>query len=104
MLVSIMAVELHFFSQLPLSALRQPSNVYILCAMMAVFSTVLPVFFQSAAIKYIGAARSVLISMIGPALTLIFGWLILGEVITGLQIIGMLLVLVGVLTIKGKRN
>ena len=104
MLVSVVAVELHFFSQLPLSALRQPSDVYMLCAMMAIFSTVLPVFFQSAAIKYIGAARCVLISTIGPSLTLIFGWLILGEAITGLQIIGMLLVLAGVLTIKGKRE
>lgn len=104
MLVSIIAVELHFIIQLPLSELKQPRDVYFLCAMMAVFSTVLPVFFQSAATKYIGAARSVLISTIGPALTLIFGWLILGEAITGLQIIGMLLVLVGVLTMKGKRE
>lgn len=104
MLVSIVAVELHFFSQLPLSALNQPTDIYVQCAMMAVFSTVLPVFLQSSAIKYIGAARAVLVSTIGPALTLIFGWLILGEAIAGLQVFGMLLVLAGVLTIKGKRT
>ncbi|OFC69806.1 hypothetical protein BFC18_16645 [Alteromonas confluentis] len=104
MLVSVIAVELHFFSQLPLSDLKQPPEIYVQCAMMAIFSTVLPVFFQSSAIKYIGAARAVLVSTIGPALTLVFGWLILGEAITLLQVSGMLLVLVGVLTIKSKRT
>ncbi len=87
-----------------LSDLQQPSEIYVQFAMMAIFSTVLPVFFQSSAIKYIGAARAVLVSTIGPALTLIFGWLILGEAITLLQVSGMLLVLVGVLTVKRKRT
>ncbi|MGQ8364320.1 DMT family transporter [Glaciecola sp. 1036] len=104
MLVSILAVELHFFIQLPVSNLVQPMEIYTLCFMMALFSTVLPVFLQSSAIKYIGAARVVLISTIGPALTIIFGWLILDEPITMLQIIGMVLVLAGVLTLKAKRK
>lgn len=37
---------------------------------MAIFSTVMPVFMQSAAIRRIGSSRSVLIGMLGPVLTI----------------------------------
>jgi len=68
--------------------------------MMALFSTVLPVFLQSSAIKHIGVAKSVLISTLGPVITLFLGWLLLDEPISFLQIVGMILVLLGILTIK----
>ncbi|GGF81416.1 DMT family transporter [Alteromonas lipolytica] len=104
MLISIFAVQLHFFSQLPLSALNQPGDVYWLCFMMAVLSTVLPVFLQSSAISRIGAARMSLISTLGPMLTIVFGWLILDEQITLMQITGMVLVLSGIMLIRGKQT
>jgi len=100
MLVSIFSVQLHFFSQLPASELVQPTDIYWICFQMAIFSTVLPVFLQSSAVKYIGVSRSVLISTLGPILTLYFGWILLDEAITFLQIIGTLLVLAGVMAIK----
>tara|TARA_Y100000034_G_C6900019_1_gene415905 strand:- start:608 stop:1513 length:906 start_codon:yes stop_codon:yes gene_type:complete len=103
MFVSIFAVQLHFFIQLPIESLIQPTKIYTICFMMALFSTVLPVFLQSSAIKYIGAARSVLVSTLGPILTLILGWILLDEKITLLQVLGMCLVLIGVLAIKRKR-
>jgi drug/metabolite transporter (DMT)-like permease len=48
---------------------------------MAMLSTVLPVFWQSAAMQRIGTARAVLIGNLGPILTLFFGWL-LGEAVS----------------------
>ena len=56
----------------------------------------LPVFWQSAAIRRIGAARAVLIGTLGPVLTIVFGWALLGEPLSVAQIAGAGLVLAGV--------
>lgn len=100
MLVAIVGVQIHFFIQLPVQALSQPVEIYWICFQMAIFSTVLPVFLQSRAIKLIGVSRLVLISTLGPILTIFFGWLILNESVTYFQILGATLVLAGVSLIK----
>ncbi|HBF08080.1 MAG TPA: EamA family transporter [Gammaproteobacteria bacterium] len=100
MLIAITAVQIHFIVELPITDLNQPNEIYLICFMMALFSTVLPVFLQSSAIKHIGVAKSVLISTLGPVITLFLGWLLLDEPISFLQIVGMILVLLGILTIK----
>ena len=61
------------------------------------FSTVLPMFMQSASIARIGAARSVLIGTLGPVLTIFFSWWILDEPMSFAQMAGTGLVLAGVL-------
>lgn len=105
MLVSIFAVQTHFLLVNPLENLIQPMPVYLYCAAMAVFSTVLPVFFQSAAVRRIGAPRTVLIGTLGPVLTLFFSWLILSEPLTLLQLVGTALVIIGVMVVnKPKRS
>ncbi|MDX9707235.1 MAG: DMT family transporter, partial [Azospira sp.] len=71
---------------------------------MALFSTVLPVLWQSAAIRRIGAARSVLIGTLGPMLTLFFGWWLLAEPVSLAQIAGAALVLAGVLLVSRSRK
>ena len=96
MLVSVLATELHFFASQPLSALRQPPAIYGYGAAMAIVSTVLPVFLQSAAIRRIGAGRSVMIGTLGPMLTIAFAWLLLDEPLSLIQLAGAALVLAGV--------
>jgi drug/metabolite transporter (DMT)-like permease len=66
---------------------------------MALFSTVLPIFWQSAAVQRIGAERAVLIGLLGPMLTVFFSWWLLGEPISLAQIAGTLLVMAGVLVV-----
>jgi drug/metabolite transporter (DMT)-like permease len=100
MLVSTAATQLHFFIAQPLTALVQPLPVYFYGAAMALFSTVLPVFMQSAAIRRIGSARAVLIGTIGPMLTIFFGWWLLAEPISLAQTAGAGLVLIGVLLVS----
>ncbi|GGO67334.1 permease [Bowmanella pacifica] len=100
MLVSIFAVQMHFLLVNPLTHLIQPTPVYLYCAAMAVFSTVLPVFFQSAAVRRIGAPRTVLIGTLGPVLTLFFSWLILAEPLTLMQLAGTVLVIAGVMVVN----
>ena len=102
MLVSTAATQVHFFVTEPLSALLQPMPVYAYGAAMALFSTVLPILSQSAAIRRIGSARAVLIGTLGPVLTIFFGWWLLAEPVSMAQLAGALLVLAGVLLVSRK--
>lgn len=102
MIVSTVATLLHFFATQPADALVQPTAVYLHGAGMALFSTVLPVLWQSAAIRRIGAARAVLIGTLGPVLTIFFGWWLLAEPLSLAQLAGAGLVLAGVLLV-GRR-
>ncbi|MBB1521316.1 DMT family transporter [Aquipseudomonas guryensis] len=102
-IVSTLATQLHFVASQPLAALNQPVPVYAYAAAMAIFSTILPVFWQSAAIHRIGAARTVLIGTLGPILTIFFGWLLLREPVSLAQLLGAGLVLAGVLLVSQRR-
>lgn len=97
MIVSTVAAQLHFFVSQPLTAYILPARLYACIAAIVVFSTVLPMFMQSASIARIGAARSVLIGTLGPVLTIFFGWWILDEPMSVAQMAGTGLVLAGVL-------
>lgn len=96
MLVSTTATLLHFAATQPLQSLVQPLPVYGHALGMALLSTVLPVFMTSAAIRYIGAAKTVLIGTLGPMLTIVFSFWLLGEPISLPQLAGAALVLAGV--------
>lgn len=102
MLVSTAATLVHFVATQPLSALAQPLPVYGYGLAMAVVSTIVPVFAQSAAIRRIGAGRSALIGTIGPLITIALGWWLLGEAMSGWQWLGAALVVGGVLVV-GRR-
>jgi drug/metabolite transporter (DMT)-like permease len=83
----------------PLSALALPPQVYALAAAMGVLCTVLPVFMTSEALKRIGANQVAIIGAAGPVTTIFLGWLGLEEHMTGLQIVGAVLVLGGVMLV-----
>jgi drug/metabolite transporter (DMT)-like permease len=100
MLVASAASLLQFVVMRPLSALDLPLRVYELSIAMAVFSTVLPVFMLSFAIRRIGAGSASLIGTIGPVSTIYMAYVILDERISLLQIAGSSLVLAGVLIIS----
>ena len=100
LLVSTLATQIHFFIAQPVSALIQPLPVYAYGIGMALFSTVLPVFWQSAAIRHIGSAKAAMIGTLGPILTIFFGWWLLGESISLEQMLGAALVLAGVLMVS----
>lgn len=99
-IISTLATLLHFAAAQPLAALVQPLPVYAYAAGMALFSTVLPVLWQAAAIRRIGPSKSVLIGTLGPVLTIFFGWWLLGEPLSLAQMAGAGLVLTGVLLVS----
>lgn len=91
-----------FFVFHGVAALEQPAKVYWLCIAMAGISTVMPIWLMAEGIKRIGANQVAMIAAIGPVLTIFFGWLILREAITFVQIVGAALVLAGVLLVSLK--
>ncbi len=99
-LMSSAVTLVHFAASHPLTAFVQPLPVYGWGLAMALFSTVIPVFAQAAAIRRLGAGRSSLFTMVGPLLTIGFGWWLLAEAISLAQIMGAALVLLGILVVS----
>jgi drug/metabolite transporter (DMT)-like permease len=100
MVVASLASLLQFLLMRPISALDLPFRVYELSIAMAIFSTVLPVFMLSYAIRRIGSGSASLIGSVGPVSTIYMAYLFLHETISLLQIAGSSLVLAGVLIIS----
>ena len=103
-IVSALAVFLQFGFTHSLSELKQPMPVYFYSLVMAIFSTVLPIWWMSEGIKRIGASRAAMIGAVGPILTIGMGYVFLDEPITFIQTIGGALVLLGVAVISIKKS
>lgn len=80
--------------------LNTPWQIHALALGMAVFSTVVPVFMQSAAIKHIGAGRASMIGMLGPIATIALSWWLLAEPVSFWQLGGAATVIAGVALIS----
>ena len=100
MIVASSASLLQFFVTHPISALDLQVQIYELAFSMAIFSTLLPVFLLSYAIRRIGSSSTSLIGSIGPVSTIYMAYVFLGERISLLQLAGSLLVMIGVLVIS----
>lgn len=95
-LVSTAAVLGHFLATQPVAHFVQPWPVYGYALAMGLFSTALPVFAQSAAIRRLGSARVALVSMLGPLATILFAAWLLAEPLAPAQLAGAALVIGGV--------
>ncbi len=100
MIVATTASLLQFAFTHPLHALAVPPRVYELALAMAIFSTLLPVFLLSHAIRRIGSGNTSLIGSIGPVITLVMAYVFLHESLSSLQAAGSMLVLAGVLIVS----
>lgn len=74
-------------------------SVYINCLLMAVLSTVIPVYMFNYAIEQMGSSNVSIISCAGPICTLMYSAVLLSEVISLYQIIGTLVVVGGIMII-----
>jgi len=105
MTLSCVMVAVHFFLIHPAADLvGQPGPVYTLSFLMAIFSTVLPAFLLSIGIRKIGAANASIIGSSGPVFTVVMAYFLLGESMSGGQMIGALLVLSGVALISVRQG
>lgn len=73
-----------------------PSDVWLYGGLMAVLSTVLPIYWMALAIQRMGATQAAGFGNLGPVLTIFASWGLLNEAISLYQLAGLALVLFGV--------
>ncbi|WP_374334590.1 DMT family transporter [Leeia sp.] len=69
---------------------------------MALISTVLPIWLAARAVARLGAGQTAALGTIGPALTIFFGWIILSEPFSWVQLLGLVLVVYGISRLQKK--
>ncbi len=105
MSIASLSVFLHFSIQYPLKILLNNSiRIYLLSFLMAIFSTVVPVFLLSQGIKRIGSSKSAIIGSIGPVSTIFLANIFLDESIHLTEIIGTVILISGVLLISTSKK
>jgi drug/metabolite transporter (DMT)-like permease len=68
---------------------------------LALVSTIMPIFFINVAIQLIGAPRASIIGSLEPAIAMPIAILVLGEVVLPLQWVGALLIVLAVILLEG---
>ncbi len=97
MMISAIAVIIHYFISVDtIRLLEFDRDVYIYGLCMAVFSTILPSYLISYAIRGLGANQFSIFGSLGPISTILLAYLFLGERLTWLQIVGGVIVIGGV--------
>ncbi len=74
-------------------------EVYILAILMAVFSTIIPSYLISYAIARLGASNVAIIGSLGPISTIILAFFLLDESMSSVQILGSVIVILGIYSI-----
>jgi drug/metabolite transporter (DMT)-like permease len=93
------AVLIHFFVTSDKSLLNLPTQVYIYAVVMSLLGTVIPSYLVAEGIKRIGSDNAAIVGSVGPVSTIIQAYIFLHEPILGLQIVGTVFILIGVLLI-----
>ena len=96
-------VLLHFFITSEVSLWHFSLPVYGYGFLMAVLSTVIPSYLVVAGIKRIGSDNAAIVGSIGPVSTIVMAYFFLQETVSGLQLLGTVLILAGVLMV-GKQK
>lgn len=104
MLAATAGIFIHFGMAGQFSALQQGASLWLYGLLLAIFATVIPSFLISLGMKKIGSNNVAIISSIGPVSTIIQAHFILHEGIFLEQIVGTVLVVIGVLLIGWKRE
>jgi drug/metabolite transporter (DMT)-like permease len=95
-IVSFLAIAIHLSVERGTSTLVQPLPVYGLAIVIAIVSTVLPVFVVAEALRRVGANQVALIGAVGPVVALVLGHAGLDESMTTTELAGAALILGGV--------
>ena len=104
MLTATMGVLAHFFVASDYSQLVLTKELTTYAILLAVVATVIPSFLIAYGMKTIGANNTAIVTSIGPVSTILQAHWILGEQIFTAQIIGTVLVIIGVLLIGWKQK
>jgi len=100
MIISCVAVLLHFFAQIPPHFFEMQWQVYAIGLTLAIFCTVLPTYMVGEAIKRLGASTTSILSSAGPVSVIFLSMFVLGESVTVFHLIGTAVVIAGISLIK----
>lgn len=104
MLVSCFCVFVHYSLTYQVDIFGLPWEVYLLGFLIAIFATVIPSYLVSASIKMINSSNFAVIAGFGPISTIILAAIFLGEKLTLLQLLGALVVIIGILIVSLKSS
>ena len=90
--------------QTGLNIFNFPMPVYGLTAWLVLAATVVPVFMISEGVRRVGAANAGIIGFSGPVATIFLAWFFLNEPISPMQIVGTIVVLIGVFIISRQKD
>ena len=96
MSISALFALLQLFILQGLDWIIQPMPVYGWSIIHAILNTVIPTFLLMWAVERIGSTTSTQLGLVGPVSLLFLAWLILGDPISWMDIIGTAIVLLGV--------
>jgi drug/metabolite transporter (DMT)-like permease len=102
LLTSTAGVLLHYMLRGEYNMLQESKDLWWYGVTLALVATVIPTFMLSFALKKIGANNVAIISSVGPVSTIVQAHFVLSEPIFTEQIIGTVLVLIGVLLLSIK--
>jgi drug/metabolite transporter (DMT)-like permease len=94
--IACLLCMLNFIVLRPLRALEQPWQVQGLSVAMAVFSTVLPIWLVTEAIRRLGAPTASMMGSLGPIFTILLAYALLHEPLSLVQLAGATIVIVAV--------
>ncbi|WP_062058555.1 DMT family transporter [Aquimarina longa] len=81
-----------------------PLELYLICIVMSIFSTIIPSYLVSAAISKLGASDFSIIASLGPVSTIILAYFFLGENLSLTQGVGAIIVIFGVYIVSKKKK
>ena len=77
----------------PRALVQQPAAVYGLSLVNATLCTFVPMLLIMTAVKRLGSGLAAQSGVVGPVATVLLGWYFLGEAVSGLQLVGVAVVL-----------
>jgi drug/metabolite transporter (DMT)-like permease len=104
MLAATAGIFIHFAINGNIATLNTSTGLWLYAIVLAVVATVVPSFLVSQGLKKIGSNNVAIISGIGPVSTILQAHFVLGEKIFTEQIIGTILVIIGVLLIGWRKK
>jgi drug/metabolite transporter (DMT)-like permease len=104
MLVSCFCVFVHYSLTYKADIFGHSWQVYLLGFLIAIFATVIPSYLVSASIKMINASNFAVIAGFGPISTIVLATIFLNEKLTFLQLLGALVVIIGILIVSLKSS
>ncbi len=104
MIVSTLCVVAHYALSADWDLWNYPTPVYLYGLAMAIMATIIPSFLVSESIKRLGASHFSILGGLGPVSTILLAYIFLGERLTLIQLLGMLVVILGITYLSVKRK